>query len=63
MIELLWLDGYCYFLDFLEILYYPMTSSISSSAEGTCFRLVYNTTIDELGNNDAQEYTGLSVAQ
>ena len=26
MIELLWSEGYCYFLEFLEIMYYPVTN-------------------------------------
>ena len=29
MIEMFWLEGYCYFLDFLTIAYYPVTNRIT----------------------------------
>lgn len=63
MTELLWSEDYCYFLNFLEIIYYPVTNMIASSSEGRRFWPIRDTTIAELGNNGARHISGLSMPQ
>ena len=33
MVELFWCEGYCYFLDYLDIAYYPIVNHLSSSTD------------------------------
>ena len=42
VVELLWSKGYCYFLDYLEIAYYPSTNRLAS---GNRFPDVMNSSI------------------
>ena len=53
MCELLWSEGYCYFLDFIQISYYLVTNRFNRPHSGQRFLPVAYTTIDEVGLNEA----------
>ena len=63
MTELSWLEGYCYFLDFLRIAYYPITNHIIGKINETFLLEVSRQLMASLGNNEAREITILSVNQ
>ena len=63
MVELLWCEGYCYFLDFLEIMYYPATNRISGRNIGIRFQPARRKKISEIDIGEAKEMTGFSKAQ
>ena len=63
MIEMLWSEGYCYFLDFLTIAYYPVTNRIVRQIRGHHFSDITRNKIELLGNSEARELTGLSNSQ
>ena len=53
-------EGYCYFLDYIRIAYFPSTN------RPTQFAAHFNSKIDDLSHFDnvtARDMTGLSVAQ
>ena len=58
LIEILWSEGYCYFLDFLRIAYYPVTNRFTRNNQGPRFREITRLTISKIGINDAYEMTG-----
>ena len=60
MATLLWSEGYCYFLYFLLIAYYPVTNRFNCENAGPRFG---NSTIDKLGITQAGEMTCLSKQQ
>ena len=35
LINILWSEGYCYFLDFLQIAYYPVTNRFTRNNQGS----------------------------
>ena len=53
IIELFWSEGYCYFLDFLRIAYYPITNRFNCSNNGPRFATVSRVRISMLGHNEA----------
>ena len=63
IIELFWSEGYCYFLDFLRIAYYPITNRFNCSNSGPRFATVSRVRISMLGHNEALELTGFSMNQ
>ena len=63
MIQMFWSEGYCCFLDFLTIAYYPVTNRITGEVHGHRFPDITRNKISLLGNNDARELTGLSTMQ
>ena len=63
LIEMFWSEGYCYFLDFLRIAYYPVTNRFNSSNSGPRFATVTRLKISMLGHNKAKELTGFSMNQ
>ena len=63
LIEMFWSEGYCYFLDFLRIAYYPVTNRFNSSNSGPRFATVTRLKISMLGHNEAKELTGFSMNQ
>ena len=64
MVQLLWAESYCYFLDFLEISYYPISNRFSSRGmNGPRFPPCKNNCISQLGTNEAKEMTGFSKHQ
>ena len=63
MTELFWSEGYCYFLDFSHISYYPITNCIIGKVNGPRFPEISRQLISSLGNNEAREITSLSVNQ
>ena len=63
MTELFWSEGYCYFLDFLRIAYYPITNRVTGRINGPRFHEISRHFISSLGNNEAREITGLYVNQ
>ena len=63
MIQMFWSEGYCYYLDFLTIAYYPVTNRITRQVRGHRFPDITRNTILLLGNNEARELTGLSTMQ
>ena len=50
MADMFWSEGYCYFLDYLHISYYPVTNRISGPTLGHDFPYVYHQTIKSFGN-------------
>ena len=56
-------EGYCYYLEYLSVAYYPTSNRITRSNEGDRFPPFQNTSIDSLGENQCRQMTGLSVAQ
>ena len=63
MIEMFWSEGYCYFLDFLTIAYYPVTNRIVRQIRGHRFPDITRNTIVLLENSEARESTSLSTFQ
>ena len=63
MTELFWLEGYCYFLDFLRIACYPITNCVTGWVNGLCFPSVSRQLISSFGNNEAIDMNGVSVSQ
>ena len=63
MCQLLLSEGYCYFLDFLEIAYYPITNRFTNANRGPRFRPVVNSIINEWSVSDARELTGFTIPQ
>ena len=57
LIQLVHSEGYCYFLDYVHIAFYP------SSNRDHQFLDIKNRNIDDLEDNDARDITGLSIAQ
>ena len=58
--NLLWSEGYCYFLDFMEIAYYPLTNRFNRRNNGPRIPPIRSSTIDELGISEAGTMTGFS---
>ena len=63
MCQLLLSEGYCYFLDFLEIAYYPITNRFTNANNGPQFRPVVNSIINEWSVSEARELTGFTIPQ
>ena len=63
MIEMFWSEGYCYFLDFLTIAYYPVTNQIVRQIRGHRFPDITRNKIKLLENSEARGLTGLSTSQ
>ena len=59
----LYCEGYCFYLDYIQIAYYPASNRITRSLQGDRFPPSQRTVIDELGENDCRHMTGLSVNQ
>ena len=57
LIQLVHSEGYCFYLDYLHIAYYP------SSNRQHQFPPIMNNHINDFPDNDAKDITGLSVAQ
>ena len=57
MLQLLIFEGYCYFLDFMIIAYFPETN------RGVVFPPKKNQYIDDLSNDAARDMTRLLLAQ
>ena len=57
ILQLISSEGYCFYLDFLHIAYYPHTNRQHQHPP------VVNQSIDELSDGDARDLTGLSTAQ
>ena len=57
ILQLLCLEGYCYYLDFLRILYYPESNCPNHFPEH------FNSSIEDLSDVDARDMTGLSKTQ
>ena len=57
LLQLIMSEGYCYFLDFLHIAYYPASNRHHQ------FPPIKYTLIDELTDHNARELTGLSINQ
>ena len=60
MIEMFWSEGYCFFLDYLKVAYYPETNRITRDVTGNRFPGKTRQLINSLGNNEARHLTGLS---
>ena len=60
LIEMFWSKGYCYFLDFLRIAYYPVTNRFTRANNGPRFPSILRTRISMLGHNEAIQLTGFS---
>ena len=52
LIEMFWSEGYCYFLDFLRIAYYPVTNRFTRNDQGPRFREKKRMTISEISVNE-----------
>ena len=63
LIEMFWSEGYCYFLDFLRIAYYPVTNRFTRSNNGPRFPIISRTRISMLGHSEAMQLTGFSFHQ
>ena len=63
LIEMFWSEGYCYFLDFLRIAYYPVTNRFTRANNGPRFPSILRTRISMLGHNEAIPLTGFSFNQ
>lgn len=63
MVRLLWSEGYCYFLDFWEIAYYPATNRLTGRGNGVRFPHVTFRRIADLSQNEAREMTRFSLTQ
>ena len=61
MTELFWSEDYCYFLDFLQIVYYPITNHITSRVNGPRFPKISRQLISSLGHIEAREITSLYI--
>ena len=61
--EMFWSEGYCYYLDFLRIAYYPVTNRFNTANSGPRFATVSRMKISMLGHNEASELTGFSMYQ
>ena len=55
-------EGYCFYLDYLQIAFYPCTNRITRSLEGDRFPPLQCHTIELLGENESRHMTGLSVS-
>ena len=56
-------EVYCFYLDYLQIAYYPSSNRITRSLDGERFPLLRRTVIRGLGENESRDMTGLSVSQ
>ena len=63
MIEMFWSEGYCYFLDFLKIAYYPVTNRFTGGNSGPRFPTTSRQKIRDMGHNEAIQLTGFSTNQ
>ena len=65
VILFLWSEAYCYFLDFLQIAYYPSSNRFTSFTGniGPRFYPISCSTIDDLGINEARDMTGFTKQQ
>ena len=55
--EIFWSEGYCYYLDFLRIAYYPVTNRYNRANSGPRFSTVSRIKISILGHNKSKELT------
>ena len=55
-------EGYCFYLDYLQIAYYPASNRITRSLQGDRFPPVQRSTILSLGENESRHMAGLSVS-
>jgi hypothetical protein len=60
MSTLFWSEAWCYYYDFLDIVYYPLTNRVP---DGSRFHPVRNSTIDELTEPQAEAFTGFNKDQ
>ena len=63
IIEMFWSEGYCYYLDFLRIAYYPVTNRFNRANNGPRFATISRTKISMMGYNEALQLTGFSMHQ
>ena len=56
-------EAYCNFVSFLQIAYYPLRNSITSSRDGPRFPPHSRSSISELGQSESHQFTGLSRQQ
>ena len=63
MSELFLSEGYCCFLDFTQIVYYPSGNRITSANNGDRFSDLFNCTISAININQSKDMTGLSINQ
>ena len=63
MSELFLSEGYCCFLDFMQIAYYPSGNRITSANNGDRFSDHFNCTIRSININHSKDMTGLSINQ
>ena len=63
MAQLFLCEGYCFFMEYLLIAYYPSSNRINSSALGNRFPPKQRETISMLGENECRSMTGLSMSQ
>ena len=61
-IEMFWSEGYCYFLDFLRIAYYPVTNRFTRENNELRFSNISSTKMFMLGHNEALQLTGFSMS-
>ena len=57
-IQMFWSEGYCYFLDFLRIAYYPVTNRFTRENNRPRFANTSKTKVSMLGHNEALQLTG-----
>ena len=63
MAHLFYSEGYCHFIEYLQIAYYPSSNRIRSQLIGDRFPPIRCKQIDLLGSNESRNLTGLSVNQ
>ena len=64
MAQLFLSEGYCFFfLEYLQIAYYPSSNRINSSSLGNRFPPKQRETTSDLGENECRSMTGLSMSQ
>ena len=63
MAQLFLSEGYCFFMEYLQIAYYPSSNRINSSTLGNRFPSKQRETISALGENEYRSMTGLNMSQ
>ena len=63
IIKNFWPEGYCYYLDFLRMVYYPVTNHFIRANNGPRFATILRTKTSMLGHNEALQLTGFSMYQ
>ena len=63
MAQLFLSEGYCFFLEYLQIAYYPSSNRINRSSLGNRFPPKQRESLSDLGENECRSMTGLSLSQ